>query len=138
MSGNLRRVESVIVGSRGSRLAQAMVQELITHLSGCPVVRFKARMVMTEGDQDRKTALRNLGGGAGGVFTTRLEQELLAGKVDIAVHSLKDLPTAPPAGWYSQSPRRAPTRWMRCAGRLWRHCGPELGWAPGPRGGSRS
>jgi hydroxymethylbilane synthase len=92
-------VETIIVGARGSRLAQAMVQELIDHLGGCPVVEFKARSVMTDGDRDRKTPVRNLGaGGAGGVFTTRLEAELLAGRVDIAVHSLKDLPTAPPEG----------------------------------------
>jgi hydroxymethylbilane synthase len=91
-------VETVIVGARGSRLAQIMVQELITHLSGCPVVKFTAKSVMTDGDKDRKTPLRDLGGGEGGVFTTQLEQELLAGNVDIAVHSLKDLPTAPPAG----------------------------------------
>jgi hydroxymethylbilane synthase len=87
-------VETVIVGARGSRLAQVMVQELITHLSGCPVVQFKARSVMTDGDKDRKTPLRDLGGGEGGVFTTRVEQELLDGRIDIAVHSLKDLPTA--------------------------------------------
>lgn len=91
-------METVIVGARGSKLAQIMVQELITHLSGCPVVNFKARSVMTDGDKDRKTPLRSLGGGQGGVFTTQLEQELLAGNVDIAVHSLKDLPTAPPSG----------------------------------------
>jgi hydroxymethylbilane synthase len=91
-------VETVIVGARGSRLAQAMVQELIDHLGGCPVVAFKARSVMTDGDRDRKTPVRHLSGGAGGVFTTQLEAELLAGRVDIAVHSLKDLPTAPPEG----------------------------------------
>jgi hydroxymethylbilane synthase len=91
-------VETVIVGARGSRLAQVMVQELITHLGSCPVVGFKARSVMTDGDKDRKTPLRTLGGGEGGVFTTRLEEELLAGRVDVAVHSLKDLPTAPPNG----------------------------------------
>ena len=89
-------METVVVGARGSRLAQAMVRELIDHLSGCPVVRFKARSVMTSGDKDRKTPLADLGGGEGGVFTTELEHELLAGRVDIAVHSLKDLPTAPP------------------------------------------
>jgi hydroxymethylbilane synthase len=91
-------VEDVIVGARGSRLAQAMVQELVGHLGDCPVVRLKARSVMTDGDRDRKTPMRDLGGGKGGAFTTQLEQELLAGRVDIAVHSLKDLPTAPPEG----------------------------------------
>jgi len=75
-----------------------MVQELIACLSGCPVMQFKAKSVMTDGDKDRKTPLRNLGGGEGGVFTTQLEQELLAGNIDIAVHSLKDLPTGPPDG----------------------------------------
>jgi len=96
VSGTVGWVETVIVGARGSRLAQVMVQELIAHLSGCPVVQFRARSVMTDGDKDRKTPLRNLGGGAGGVFTTQLEDELRAGRVDIAVHSLKDLPTSSP------------------------------------------
>jgi hydroxymethylbilane synthase len=91
-------METIVVGARGSRLAQLMVKELITHLGSCPVVQFRARSVMTEGDKDRKTAVRNLSGGGGGVFTTQLEQELLAGRVDIAVHSLKDLPTAPADG----------------------------------------
>jgi hydroxymethylbilane synthase len=98
VSSNVGRVETVIVGSRGSRLAQIMVQELIDRLSGCPVVEFRSRTVMTDGDKDRKTPLRTLGGGAGGVFTTQLEQELRAGHIDIAVHSLKDLPTASPEG----------------------------------------
>jgi hydroxymethylbilane synthase len=98
VSGNVASVETVIVGARGSKLAQIMVRELITHLAGCPVVKFKARSVMTDGDKDRKTLVRDLGGGTGGVFTTQLEEELLAGRVDIAVHSLKDLPTAAPEG----------------------------------------
>ena len=91
-------METVVVGARGSRLAQVMVRELIDHLAGCPVVQFKARSVMTSGDKDRKTSLGELSGGEGGLFTTQLEQELIAGRVDIAVHSLKDLPTAPPDG----------------------------------------
>jgi hydroxymethylbilane synthase len=91
-------MEAVIVGARGSRLAQVMVHELIAHLGTCPVVQFKARAVMTNGDRDRKTPLRNLGAGENGVFTTQLEDALLTGKVDVAVHSLKDLPTRPAAG----------------------------------------
>lgn len=91
-------METVVVGARGSRLAQIMVRELIDHLAGCPVVRFKARTVLTSGDKDRKTPLRELTSGNGGLFTTQVEQELLAGRIDIAVHSLKDLPTAPPDG----------------------------------------
>jgi hydroxymethylbilane synthase len=91
-------METVVVGARGSRLAQAMVRELIDHLSGCPVVRFRSKVVMTDGDRDRKTSVRELGGGAGGLFTTQVERELLAGRIDIAMHSLKDLPTAPPDG----------------------------------------
>jgi hydroxymethylbilane synthase len=98
VSGSVGGVETVIVGARGSRLAQIMVRELIEHLGACPVVEFRAKSVMTDGDRDRKTPIRVLGGGEGGVFTTQLEQELLAGTVDIAVHSLKDLPTAPPEG----------------------------------------
>jgi hydroxymethylbilane synthase len=91
-------VETVIVAARGSKLAQIMVQELITHLNGCPVVRFTSRSVLTDGDRDRTSPMRILGGGTGGVFTTQLEQELRAGTVDIAVHALKDLPTAPADG----------------------------------------
>jgi len=97
-SGSVGGVETVIIGARGSRLAQVMVRELIAYLGACPVVRFRARAVMTDGDRDRKTPLRSLGGGERGVFTTQLEEALLAGQVDIAVHSLKDLPTAMPEG----------------------------------------
>ncbi len=93
-------METVVVGARGSRLAQAMVRELIKHLSGCPVVSFKSRVVVTDGDRDRKASIRELSpaGGGGGLFTTQVEQELLAGRIDIAVHSLKDLPTRGPDG----------------------------------------
>jgi porphobilinogen deaminase len=70
-------VETVIVGARGSRLAQAMVKELIDHLGPCPVENFKTRAVMTDGDKDRETPLRTLGGGEGGVFTTQLDRSFV-------------------------------------------------------------
>lgn len=88
-----------MVGARGSRLAQAMVRELVEHLSGCPVVTFSSRVVVTDGDKDRRSPIRELSSaGDGGLFTTQVEQELLAGRIDIAVHSLKDLPTTGPDG----------------------------------------
>jgi hydroxymethylbilane synthase len=89
-------METVVVGARGSRLAQAMVMEFLSRLGGpCPVVRFKNRVVMTDGDKDRKSPLSEVSGASGGgAFSNQLEQELLERRIDIAVHSLKDLPTA--------------------------------------------
>jgi len=106
-------METVVVGARGSRLAQAMVRELIEHLSGCPVVRFKARSVMTSGDKDRKTSMRELSSGEGGLFTTQLEQELLAGRVDIAVHQLQGAGT-PAFGPGRSAPTPLPGSWLKC------------------------
>lgn len=94
-------METVVVGARGSRLAQAMVAEFLGRLGGCPVVKFRNRVVMTDGDRDRKSSLREVSGASatgGGAFTNQLGQELLEGRIDIAVHSLKDLPTAMPEG----------------------------------------
>jgi hydroxymethylbilane synthase len=91
-------MDTVIVGSRGSRLAVAMVAEFLAGLGGdCPVVRFRTRVVMTDGDKDRKSPVSELSEGAqGGAFSSQLEQELADHRIDIAVHSLKDLPTATP------------------------------------------
>jgi hydroxymethylbilane synthase len=93
-------METVVVGARRSRLAQAMVAEFLVGLGdSCPVVKFKNRGVTTDGDRDRKTPLSEVGGvSGGGAFSNQLEQELLDGRIDIAVHSLKDLPTTMPDG----------------------------------------
>ncbi len=125
-------LETVIVGARGSNLAQAMVRELIDHLGSCPVTRFKARTVLTDGDRDRKTSLRELSSGDTGLFTTQLEHELLAGRVDIAVHSLKDLPTASPDGLVlAVTPPRADPLDAMCGSTL-------AGLRPGARVGTGS
>lgn len=126
-------METVIVGARGSRLAQAMVAELIELLGSCPVVGFKAKAVMTDGDRDRRSPLRELGGGdTGGVFTSQLEEELLAGRIDVAVHSLKDLPTMPPDGLVlAVTPPRQDARDALCGSAL-------AGLRPGARVGTGS
>jgi hydroxymethylbilane synthase len=90
---------TVVIGARGSKLAQIMVAEFLAGLGGsCPVVRFQNRVVLTDGDRDRRSPLSAVGGASGGAFTTQLEAELREGRIDVAIHSLKDLPTEPPDG----------------------------------------
>ncbi len=92
-------METVVVGARGSRLAQAMVAEFLARLGGpCPVVKFKNRVVMTAGDRDRTSSLREVSGTGSGAFSNQLAHKLREGRIDIAVHSLKDLPTTMPEG----------------------------------------
>ncbi len=65
--------------------------------------------VATEGDLDRTTPLARLGGT--GVFVSALREALVEGRVDLAVHSLKDLPTAPdPRTVLAAVPMREDTR----------------------------
>src|SRR5581483_1396592 len=82
------------IGTRGSRLAlwQAnfVAEPLRAHLA------VELVEIQTAGDQVRDVPLAQLGGE--GVFTKELQRALLAGTIDVAVHSLKDLPTVPVAG----------------------------------------
>ena len=56
-----------------------------------PDIKIKTRKITTSGDRDRRTALWNLE--TSGFFTSQVEDALLAGRADFAVHSFKDLPT---------------------------------------------
>ena len=90
---------TIVIGARGSKLAQIMVAEFLAGLGGsCPVVRFQNRVVLTDGDKDRRSRLAEVGGPGGGAFTGQLEAELREHRIDVAVHSLKDLPTQQPEG----------------------------------------
>ena len=81
----------LFVGSRTSRLAMWQTDHVIERLRGAwPDLVLEVRTFVTEGDSDQETALPEIGGR--GVFTARLEQALAAGEIDLAVHSLKDLP----------------------------------------------
>ncbi|MEV7187792.1 hydroxymethylbilane synthase [Kitasatospora sp. NPDC093102] len=82
------------LGTRRSRLALAQsgqVAERIRQLTGRPVELVE---ITTVGDLSRE-ALTQIGGT--GVFVSALRDALLAGRIDLAVHSLKDLPTASPS-----------------------------------------
>ena len=83
------------LGTRASELARTQSQavaDAITAATGAPV---ELVPIVTEGDRS-SAAIAQLGGT--GVFVTALREALLAGEVDLAVHSYKDLPTAPEPG----------------------------------------
>lgn len=92
-------MRSLVVGSRGSDLARAMALEVLTLLrKQFPERDFRHRVIKTTGDGDRRTSLSALGAKSAGVFTSSLQDALAAGQIDIAMHSLKDLPTEMPPG----------------------------------------
>lgn len=97
------------IGTRGSPLAlwQAHhVRDLLHGLAAAPPVELIE--IQTTGDQVQNVPLAHLGGE--GVFTKEIQRALLDGRVDLAVHSLKDLPTVPVAGVVLAAvPRRGPS-----------------------------
>ena len=87
----------VRVGTRGSALALAQTALAIDALAAVdPDSTYEPTIIRTEGDRDKTTPLTVLGGQ--GVFTVALQDALLRGEVDIAVHSAKDVPPATPDG----------------------------------------
>lgn len=85
------------IGSRGSRLALWQAEWVKSSLERMRAdARVEIEIIKTSGDVMRDVPLAVIGGK--GVFTKELEEALLAGRIDIAVHSLKDLPTTLPAG----------------------------------------
>jgi hydroxymethylbilane synthase len=83
------------IGTRASALARWQAESVQAQLAalGCAAALV---LIRTSGDQDRQTPLRLLGGK--GVFTKEIETALLEKRVDLAVHSMKDLPTTLPDG----------------------------------------
>ncbi|MCL4137309.1 UNVERIFIED_CONTAM: hypothetical protein GTU68_064891 [Idotea baltica] len=79
-----------IIGTRASALAQWQTQQVVKALVEQNVT-VETRLIKSEGDLNQVTPLYEMG--ITGVFTRSLDRALLAGEIDIAVHSLKDVPT---------------------------------------------
>lgn len=80
------------VATRRGQLAIAQTQSVIAALKARhPEIEVRIREIVSAGDRDRSTALWDLKDT--GFFTSQLEEALLAGEADLAVHSFKDLPT---------------------------------------------
>ena len=99
------------VGTRGSELALTQTGHVVDALKEAnPGVEFEIVVIKTTGDKDQRQNLAALGVG---VFVRELESALLDNRVDLAVHSLKDMPSALPDGFalaavpYREDPRDA-------------------------------
>ncbi|MBP3302488.1 MAG: hydroxymethylbilane synthase [Opitutales bacterium] len=89
--------QSIIIGTRGSPLALAQAESAKAALEkSAPGVSVSLKIFVTQGDKKLAWSLEKTGGK--GLFTSELEEALIAGEIDVAVHSGKDLPTALAAG----------------------------------------
>lgn len=101
------------VGTRGSALARAQTTAVADELGAATGRTTRLVTIATEGDRSGRP-LSQIGGT--GVFAGALRHALLAGRCDLVVHSLKDLPTAPYPGLVVAAvPRRADARDALCA-----------------------
>lgn len=87
------------IGTRGSPLALWQAHEVRRSLMQAfdlPIEAFEVVVIKVTGDMVQDRALKEIGGK--GLFTREIEEALLAGGIDIAVHSMKDMPTVQPEG----------------------------------------
>jgi hydroxymethylbilane synthase len=93
----LKTRKQIIIGSRGSKLALIQAESVLEMLKEAhPNLEFSLVKIRTQGDSQSQISLRRIGGQ--GVFVKEIEEVLLDGGIDIAVHSLKDMPTEIPQG----------------------------------------
>ncbi|TPN83763.1 hydroxymethylbilane synthase [Mesorhizobium sp. CU2] len=92
-------MQTLKIGTRGSPLALAQAHETQARLMqahGLPEQAFKVMVISTSGDRIQDRPLSEAGGK--GLFTKEIEEALLERRIDIAVHSSKDMPTVLPDG----------------------------------------
>jgi hydroxymethylbilane synthase len=88
-------MKTLVIGSRGSQLALWQAHHIAGRLKARGV-KTRIEIIRTTGDHLQTASLAQSGGK--GLFTKEIEDALLDGSIDLAVHSLKDLPTDTPAG----------------------------------------
>jgi hydroxymethylbilane synthase len=103
----------IIIATRGSALALAQANLIAAQCRETfPRLRFELKIIKTTGDKLQKVSMAKVGESLPkGLFTKELEVALVKGHADLAVHSLKDLPTDLPAGLVlAATPKRADVR----------------------------
>ncbi len=87
------------IGSRGSRLAMAqslMIRDMLREID--PGLDITIKTIRTTGDRFMEASPKELASLTRGIFVKEIEEALIEGSIDLAVHSLKDLPVETPAG----------------------------------------
>ncbi|WP_040394815.1 hydroxymethylbilane synthase [Centipeda periodontii] len=87
---------TITIGTRASKLALWQAEYIAAEIEKHHGCRVELRKMTTKGDRILDAPLAKIGGK--GLFTKELEQAMLAGEIDLAVHSLKDMPTEVPEG----------------------------------------
>ena len=82
---------NIIIGSRGSKLALIYAEKVKKALKEQFSKAIYIKKIVTSGDENQKDRLSNLGGK--GMFSKKIENELLHTNIDLAVHALKDMPS---------------------------------------------
>ena len=83
--------DKFIIGTRGSQLAQIYTKKVINDLKKVSSTHIETKKIVTSGDENQKDRLSNIGGK--GLFSKKIEIELINHNIDIAVHALKDMPS---------------------------------------------
>ncbi len=83
--------DNIVIGSRGSKLALIYAENVKAKLKEVFSKVIEIKKIVTSGDENQKDRLSDLGGK--GLFSTKIENELIKNKIDIAVHALKDMPS---------------------------------------------
>lgn len=92
-------MNAVVVATRGSLLALTQTRWVVARLQALhPHVAFRLEVMRTAGDRSQAAGVPLSEAGGKGLFTRELEDALLDGRADLAVHSLKDMPTDLPDG----------------------------------------
>ena len=89
--------KSIIIGSRGSQLALIQSESVAAKIRELnPSLEVSISQIVTKGDRSHHTHFDRIAGV--GIFVKELEEALINGRIDLAVHSLKDVPTQVPQG----------------------------------------
>lgn len=100
----------IVVGTRGSKLALIQTNWVVEELKKAnPEIEFEIKVIKTKGDLVTHLPLHKIGDK--GLFTKEIEQQLLDREIDLAVHSMKDMPSTLPQGLkFANVPRREDPR----------------------------